>query len=64
MSLPVTLSKEEWEVLRDGFADISCWFMGFQAAYCKDGMGAIPQLPPQLNDVRSLIILLKERQNR
>jgi len=28
----ISLTKEQWELIRDATADISCWHMGFKAA--------------------------------
>lgn len=53
----VKLSQEEWETIRDGFADIACWFYGFKAARGSEYV----DLPPQLDDVRSLVSKLKNR---
>lgn len=54
------LSDKEWKTLRDGMADISCWFMGFNAAFPE---WRSVRMPPQLNEVEQLINELKRRHN-
>ena len=52
------LNEAEWELLRDGFADISCWFMGFKAAHIDSSK---IEFPPQLREVQDLMNKLKQR---
>lgn len=52
----IKLSDKEWETLRDGWADIACWFMGFKAAHIDTHN---LELPPQLEEVSNLMTRLK-----
>ena len=51
----IALTKEEWELLRDGVADVACWHYGFSAAN-KDH-----EPPPQLKAMLDLMGSLKRR---
>lgn len=49
----ITLNKDQWELIRDATADISCWHMGFRAA------NPDYDPPPQLRALTDLIGELK-----
>lgn len=58
--IKLELTKRDWEILSDGFADIACWFMGFKAAHIGS---ANIELPPQLEKISNLMSNLKKRIN-
>lgn len=49
----ITLTTCDWEILRDGVADIACWHLGFEAANPNY------KPPPQLNDLVNLMTMIK-----
>ena len=51
----ISLTKEQWELIRDATADISCWHMGFKAA------NPDYDPPPQLRALSDLISDLKRK---
>lgn len=51
----INLNKEQWELIRDATADISCWHMGFKAA------NPDYEPPPQLRALCDLISDLKHK---
>jgi len=51
----MTLSEQEWILLRDAFADIACWHMGFREG--RPDYNA----PPQLRELSDLMTKLKRR---
>lgn len=51
----ISLTKEQWELIRDATADISCWHMGFKAA------NPDYDPPPQLRALSDLISDLKHK---
>ena len=51
----IELTIKEWELIRDGWADVACWHHGFASA--KPNYEA----PPQLEAVSDLISHIKNR---
>lgn len=51
----ISLTKEQWELIRDATADIGCWHMGFKAA------NPDYDPPPQLRALSDLISDLKHK---